>query len=60
MGRLARTDNLSDVQEEILSTVRQFVDKEILPYATEPEHRRVPRRHRRRHEGDGAVRPHDS
>ena len=30
MGRLARTDNLSDVQEEILSTVRQFVDKEIL------------------------------
>ncbi len=39
MGRLAQTDGLSDVQQEILSTVHQFVDKEILPYATELEHR---------------------
>ncbi|MEV5561052.1 acyl-CoA dehydrogenase family protein [Nonomuraea wenchangensis] len=39
MGRLAQTDGLSDVQREILSTVRAFVDKEILPVATELEHR---------------------
>src|SRR5512135_1653454 len=39
MGRLAQTDGLSDIQTEILSTVRTFVDKEILPYATELEHK---------------------
>jgi alkylation response protein AidB-like acyl-CoA dehydrogenase len=39
MGRLAQTDGLSDVQQEILATVRQFVDKEVLPYASELEHR---------------------
>ncbi|MFH8366826.1 acyl-CoA dehydrogenase family protein [Streptomyces sp. NPDC018031] len=39
MGRLARTDGLTDIQQEILSTVRDFVDKEILPVATELEHR---------------------
>ncbi len=39
MGRLAQTDGLTDVQQEILRTVRDFVDKEILPYATELEHR---------------------
>jgi alkylation response protein AidB-like acyl-CoA dehydrogenase len=38
MARLARTPGLTDVQQEILSTVRSFVDKEILPYATELEH----------------------
>ncbi len=38
MARLARTPGLSDVQQEILSTVRSFVEKEILPYATELEH----------------------
>ena len=38
MGRLARTDGLSDVQTEIVATVRSFVDKEILPVATELEH----------------------
>jgi alkylation response protein AidB-like acyl-CoA dehydrogenase len=38
-GRLAQTDGLTDVQQEILSTVRAFVDKEILPVATELEHR---------------------
>jgi alkylation response protein AidB-like acyl-CoA dehydrogenase len=39
MTRLAQTDGLTDVQQEILSTVRSFVDKEILPVATELEHR---------------------
>ncbi|MDT0307912.1 acyl-CoA dehydrogenase family protein [Streptomyces sp. DSM 44917] len=39
MGRLAQTDGLTDVQQEILSTVRNFVDKEIIPVATELEHR---------------------
>ncbi len=36
---LAATDGLTDVQQEILRTVRRFVDKEILPVATELEHR---------------------
>jgi butyryl-CoA dehydrogenase len=39
MGRLAQTDGLTDVQQEILRTVRDFVDKEILPYATDLEHK---------------------
>ncbi|MBM9507040.1 acyl-CoA dehydrogenase family protein [Actinacidiphila acididurans] len=39
MSRLARTDGLTDVQQEILATVRSFVDKEILPVATDLEHR---------------------
>ncbi|MFC0599197.1 acyl-CoA dehydrogenase family protein [Streptomyces palmae] len=39
MGRLAQTEGLTDIQREILSTVRDFVDKEILPVATELEHR---------------------
>ena len=39
MGRLAQTEGLTDVQEEILATVRDFVDKEILPNATELEHK---------------------
>lgn len=39
MTRLARTEGLTDVQAEILATVRGFVDKEILPVATELEHR---------------------
>ncbi|HUR51920.1 MAG TPA: acyl-CoA dehydrogenase family protein [Mycobacteriales bacterium] len=39
MARLATTDGLTDVQQEILSTVRTFVDKEILPYANELEHK---------------------
>ena len=39
MGRLAATEGLSDIQEEILKTVRTFVEKEILPVATELEHR---------------------
>ena len=38
MGRLAQTDGLTDVQTEIVATVRDFVDKEIIPVATELEH----------------------
>ena len=37
MGRLAQTDGLTDVQTEILDTVRRFVDKEILPHAAQLE-----------------------
>jgi alkylation response protein AidB-like acyl-CoA dehydrogenase len=39
MGRLVRTEGLTDIQEEILKTVRQFVEKEIIPVATELEHK---------------------
>ena len=39
MARLAQTAGLTDIQQEILSTVRDFVDKEIIPVATELEHR---------------------
>ena len=39
MRRLVQTDGLTDMQEDILRTVRSFVDKEILPVATELEHR---------------------
>ncbi|WP_199433938.1 acyl-CoA dehydrogenase family protein [Qaidamihabitans albus] len=38
MARLAQTAGLTDVQSEILSTVRAFVDKEIIPYAQDLEH----------------------
>jgi alkylation response protein AidB-like acyl-CoA dehydrogenase len=38
MGRLAATDGLSETQRDILGTVRDFVDKEILPNATALEH----------------------
>src|SRR6266496_1290781 len=39
MARLAQTADLTEFQSEILSTVKTFVDKEILPYATELEHK---------------------
>ncbi len=39
MARLAQTEGLTDIQKDILSTVRDFVEKEILPYATELEHK---------------------
>jgi alkylation response protein AidB-like acyl-CoA dehydrogenase len=39
MGRLANTEGLTEIQQEILSTVRGFVDKEIIPYATDLEHK---------------------
>jgi len=38
MARLAQTAGLTDVQSEILSTVRSFVDKEVIPNAQELEH----------------------
>lgn len=38
MSRLQQTEGLTDVQEEILKTVRAFVEAEILPVATELEH----------------------
>ncbi|MGN6250618.1 MAG: acyl-CoA dehydrogenase family protein [Marmoricola sp.] len=38
MGRLAQTEGLSDIQEEILKTVHQFVEAKIIPVATELEH----------------------
>ena len=38
MARLAQTAGLTEVQKEILATVRQFVDKEIIPHATQLEH----------------------
>jgi alkylation response protein AidB-like acyl-CoA dehydrogenase len=38
MTRLAQTHGLTDVQADILATVRAFVDKQIIPYAQELEH----------------------
>src|ERR1700759_3885320 len=39
MPRLCETEGLTDVQEEILRVVRQFVETKIIPVATELEHR---------------------
>ena len=39
MARLCETDGLTDDQTEILKAVRSFVEKEILPVATELEHK---------------------
>jgi alkylation response protein AidB-like acyl-CoA dehydrogenase len=39
MERLAQTEGLTDIQRDILSTVRDFVDQEILPVATDLEHK---------------------
>jgi alkylation response protein AidB-like acyl-CoA dehydrogenase len=38
MARLAQTPGLTDVQRSILDTVREFVDKEIIPNAQHLEH----------------------
>ncbi len=38
MPRLCETEGLTDIQEEIISAVRQFVESKILPVATELEH----------------------
>src|SRR5919199_879661 len=38
MTRLAQTADLTDIQQEILATVRTFVDKEIIPHAQALEH----------------------
>jgi len=39
MGRLAQTEGLTESERDILATVRDFVAKEIIPVATELEHR---------------------
>jgi alkylation response protein AidB-like acyl-CoA dehydrogenase len=39
MGRLAQTDGLTEFQQDILATVRDFVGKEIMPAAAELEHK---------------------
>lgn len=39
MGRLVSTEGLTEEQQEILKLVRQFVEKEIIPVATELEHK---------------------
>ena len=38
MTRLAQTLGLTEIQTEIVATVREFVDKEIIPVAQELEH----------------------
>jgi len=38
MARLAQTPGLTDVQQSIIETVRDFVDKEIIPHAQRLEH----------------------
>jgi alkylation response protein AidB-like acyl-CoA dehydrogenase len=38
MAKLAQTSGLTEIQQEILATVRTFVDKEILPHANALEH----------------------
>ncbi len=38
MTRLAQTAGLTEVQAEIVATVRQFVDREVIPHAQELEH----------------------
>jgi alkylation response protein AidB-like acyl-CoA dehydrogenase len=38
MARLAQTAGLTEVQQEILATVRAFVDKEVVPHAQALEH----------------------
>jgi alkylation response protein AidB-like acyl-CoA dehydrogenase len=38
MPRLCETEGLTDIQEEIIKSVRQFVETKIIPVATELEH----------------------
>jgi alkylation response protein AidB-like acyl-CoA dehydrogenase len=38
MARLAQTEGLTDIQREILATVHDYVEKEILPSASRLEH----------------------
>ena len=37
MGRLAQTEGLTDVQQQIVDTVREFTDREIIPHAQQLE-----------------------
>jgi alkylation response protein AidB-like acyl-CoA dehydrogenase len=38
MGRLAQTEGLTDEQRQIIETVREFADREIIPHAQQLEH----------------------
>ncbi|MGK2874844.1 MAG: acyl-CoA dehydrogenase family protein [Nocardioides sp.] len=38
MSRLCQTEGLSDIQDEILATVRKFVNEKIIPVAQDLEH----------------------
>jgi alkylation response protein AidB-like acyl-CoA dehydrogenase len=38
VGRLAQTEGLTPEQQDIVATVRAFVDREVLPHATALEH----------------------
>ncbi|RYE77068.1 MAG: acyl-CoA dehydrogenase [Myxococcales bacterium] len=38
MGRLCQTDDLTDIQQEILKAVHQFVEAKVIPVAQELEH----------------------
>src|ERR1700761_4073588 len=57
MAGLAQTPGLTEGQREIVATVREFVNKEILPYATELERTSSPTTSWMA-EVDGAVWPH--
>lgn len=39
MNRLAETEGLTEIQGDIIAAIREFVNKEILPYATDLEHK---------------------
>jgi alkylation response protein AidB-like acyl-CoA dehydrogenase len=39
MGRLAQTEGLTEFEQDILATVRDFVTRDIIPVASELEHR---------------------
>ena len=39
MDRLAQTEGLTDIQQEILKTVREYVDEQIIQVATDLEHK---------------------
>jgi len=38
MGRLAQTEGLTEAERDILATVREFTEREIIPVASELEH----------------------
>jgi alkylation response protein AidB-like acyl-CoA dehydrogenase len=38
VGRLAQTEGLTDIQRQIIDTVREFVDREVIPHAQQLEH----------------------
>ena len=58
MARLAQTAGLTEIQQEILPRSRRSWTRRSSRTRT-LQCRRVPAGHRRRDEGDGAIRPHD-